>query len=66
MWWFMFQPHHEMQILLSPKCNFSVMGAVINCGHIDRKNLLAGCSIWEGVERYVTCVMARVHVMVQQ
>ena len=41
----MFELHHEMQILLSPKRNFSIMGDVINCGHIDKKNLIAGCGI---------------------
>jgi len=58
MWYFIFQPHHEMKILLSPKRNFSVMVAVINCGHIDKKSLLAGCGIQESVEQYMMCVTA--------
>ena len=55
-----------MQILLSPKHNFSVMGALINCEHTEKKNFVAGCGIQESVERYMTCVMVSVHVGVQQ
>jgi len=34
------------------------MGAVINCGHVEKKSLLAGCGVQESVEQYMTCVTA--------
>jgi hypothetical protein len=46
----MFELHHEVRILLSPKHNTSVTGSAINCELTSEENLHVGYGILESIQ----------------